>query len=213
MNIIILGQQGSGKGTQAELLAKKYGLDHFDAGHALRQISLLDTPLGKEVNEIVMVKKELVPSRLLKEVLHIRLNDLGREQGMVFDGVPRNLEQAIYFQEALREFGRKIDQVIFVNISKEESLKRIGKRFSCEKCKEAVALTGNGKKLVCSKCGGKLVQRSDDTKEGVEKRLSIFEAETMPVIEYFKKERLVSKINGEQSKEKVFEELLKKLNA
>ncbi len=212
MNIIILGPQGSGKGTQAELLAKKYGLDHFDAGHALRQISLLNTPLGRDVNEIVMVKKELVPSRLLKEVLHIRLNDLGREQGIVFDGVPRNLEQTIYFQEALREFGRKINRVIFIDISKEESLKRIGKRFSCEKCKEAVVLKASDKKFVCLKCGGKLVQRSDDTKEGIEKRLKIFEMETMPVIEYFEKEQLISKINGEQPEEKVFEEILKKLN-
>jgi adenylate kinase len=207
-----LGPQGSGKCTQAKLLAKKYGLDHFDTGHALRQISSLDTPLGREVNEIVMVKKELVPSRLLKEVLNIRLNDLGREQGVVFDGIPRNLEQAIYFQEALREFGREIDRVIFVNISKEESLKRIGRRFSCEKCKESIILEKNNKKSICVKCGGKLVQRADDTPAGIEKRLHIFITETMPVIEYFEKEKLVSKINGEQSEDAIFNEILENLN-
>lgn len=183
MNIIILGPQGSGKGTQAELLAKKYNLDHFDTGRALRQIALLNTPLGKEVHEIVMVKKELVPSRLLREVLHIRLNDLPREQGIVFDGVPRNIEQAGYFEEALLEFGRKIDRVIFINISQKESLERISKRFSCEK-------------------------RADDTIEGVKKRLDIFTKETMPVIEYFEKKNLVSRINGARSVEKVFEDIL-----
>jgi adenylate kinase len=208
MNIVILGPQGSGKGTQAKLLAEKYNLDHFDTGKALRQVAQLDTPLGQEVHEIIMVKKELVPSRLLREVLHIRLNDLGREQGIVFDGVPRNIEQAGYFEEALHEFGRKIDQVIFVDISQEESLKRIGRRFSCEKCRKAVILKEEDEKLVCQKCSGKLVQREDDTKEGIEKRLGIFRAETIPVIEYFEKKKLVSRIDGAQSVEKVFGDIL-----
>ena len=125
MNIIILGPQGSGKGTQAELLAQKYDLDHFDTGRVLRQVAMLDTPLGQEVHEIVIVQKGLVPSRILKEILHIRLGDIPREQGIVFDGIPRNLEQADYFEGALQEFGRKIDKVFLVNIPETESLKRI----------------------------------------------------------------------------------------
>lgn len=208
MNIVVLGPQGSGKGTQAKLLAKKYALDHFDTGHVLRQIASRNTVLGREVYEIIIVKKELVCARLLREVLQIRLNDLGREQGIVFDGVPRNLEQLEYFEKALQEFGRKIDAVIFIDISKKEATKRIGKRFACEGCKETVILKA-GKTLVCSKCGGKLVQRTDDTKEGIKKRLEIFQTETMPVIEYFEKKKLVRKINGEQSIEKVFREILK----
>ena len=210
MNIVILGPQGSGKGTQAELIAQKFGLDIFDTGRVLRQVALLDTPFGREVHEIVMVKKELVSNRILKEVLHVRLNDLGREQGIIFDGIPRSLEQGKYFEEAMREFGRKINRVIFVDISPEESLKRIGKRFSCEQCKEAVILKeGDGE--CCVRCGGKLAQREDDTPEGIKKRLGIFRAETMPVIEYFEKEKLVSRINGAQSVEKVFEDILKVL--
>lgn len=211
MNIVILGPQGSGKGTQAKLLAQKFGLDHFDAGRALREVARMDTPLGREVYEIQNVTKTLVPSRILREILHIRLNDLGREQGIVFDGIPRNVEQARYFEEALQEFGRKIDRVIFVDISEEESLKRIGKRFSCEKCKEAVILKENEAEI-CAKCGGKLSQRADDTKEGIEKRLSIFKAETLPVMEYFEKKNLVSKIDGAQSVEKVFEDILANIN-
>jgi adenylate kinase len=210
MNIVILGPQGSGKGTQAKLVAQKFNLDHFDTGRALRQVAMLDTDLGKEVHEIIMVKKELVPSRLLSEVLHIRLNDLSREQGIIFDGVPRNVEQAGYFEEALHEFGRKIDRVIFVNISKEESLKRIGKRYSCEDCKEAIILKDSDEEI-CPKCGGKLVQRADDTKEGIEKRLNIFKEETMPVIGYFEKKNLVSRIDGAKSVEDVFEDILKAL--
>ena len=210
MNLIILGPQGSGKGTQAKLLAEKYNLDHFDTGKALRQVSMLDTSLGKEVYEIVIVKKELVPSRILKEVLQFRLNDLSREQGIVFDGIPRNLEQALYFREALREFGRKIDKIIFVDISKEESINRISKRFACDDCKEAVALEKDAAPI-CPKCSGKLSQRADDTKEGVEKRLQVFRSETLPVVEFFEKEGLVLKINGEQEAQEVFAEILNKL--
>ncbi len=210
MNLIILGPQGSGKGTQAELLAKKLNLDHFDAGRALRQVSLLDTPLGKEVHEIITVRKELVPSRILEEVLRVRLASLSREQGIAFDGVPRNVEQAEYFMEILREFGRKIDRVFFVDISKEESVKRIGKRFACQDCKEPIILK-EGQPAVCPKCGGELKQRADDTKEGIEKRLKIYAEKTMPVIEFFEKMNLVSRINGEQTEEEVFVDIMKTL--
>lgn len=207
MNLVILGPQGSGKGTQAKLLAEKFSLDHFDTGKALRQVALLDTPLGREVYEIIMVRKELVPSRLLREVLHIRLNDLGREQGVVFDGVPRNLEQTKYFEEALREFGRQVDRVFYIDISEEESLKRIGRRFTCEDCKEAVILK-EGTDPICVQCGGKLVQRTDDTEGGVKKRLAIFKEETLPVVEYFTGKGLVSRIDGAQSVEAVFGDIL-----
>lgn len=204
MNLIILGPQGSGKGTQAELLAKKLNLDHFDAGRALRQVSMLQTPLGREVHEIITVRKELVPSRILEEVLRVRLADLPREQGIIFDGVPRNVEQAEYFMEILREFGRKIDKVIFIEISKEETMKRIGKRFSCEKCKEPIILEKENQNFICPKCGGELKQRADDTKKGIEKRLKIYAEKTMPVIEFFEKMNLVARINGEQTEENVF---------
>jgi adenylate kinase len=214
MNIIILGPQGSGKGTQAEFLAEKYNLDHFDTGRALRQVSLLDTPLGKEIYEIVIVKKELVPSRILKEILHIRLSDLQREQGIVFDGVPRNMEQANYFEEALQEFGRKIDKVFFVNIPEKESIERISKRWICKKCK-AVLIMGkdiNNSKDKCPVCGGDVVQRADDTIEGIKTRLRIFKEETVPVISYYKEKGLLIEVNGMQTVENVLEDIIKYLN-
>jgi len=111
----------------------------------------------------------------------------------------------------MREFGRKIDRVFFIEISEEDSVKRISKRFSCEKCKEPVILENENQNFICPKCGGKLKQRADDTKEGVEKRLKIYAEQTLPVIEFFEKMNLVSKINGEQTEEKVFEEIMKAL--
>ena len=88
MNLIVLGPQGSGKGTQADLLVERFKLEHIDMGKTLRQVAKMKTPLGQKINEIVNIKKELVPSDILKEVLRLELNSLERETGMIFDGVP-----------------------------------------------------------------------------------------------------------------------------
>lgn len=211
MNIVILGPQGSGKGTQSEMLAQKYNAEHFDTGKVLRQVSKTDTPLGREIYEISIKRKELVPSRILKEILHLRLNDLQREENVVFDGVPRNMEQAEYFEEALKEFGRKLDKVFFIDISEKESVARISKRWICSKCRKILIMDKDVKsqKDTCPKCEGKITQRTDDTPEGVKNRLEIYKKETIPVLDFFQKEGLLVKINGEQSIEKVFEDIVK----
>lgn len=211
MNIVILGPQGSGKGTQSEMVAQEFDAEHFDTGKILRQVARMDTPLGKEIHEIVIEKKELVPSRILQEVLHYRLNDLPREKNLVFDGIPRNMEQANYFEKALLEFGRKLDKVFFINISEKESIKRISKRWICQKCRKILIMGKDikNKESVCPKCGGEILQRADDTPEGVKKRLKIYQEETIPVLDFFRKENLLVEINGEQSIKKVFEDIIK----
>ena len=135
MNFIILGPQGSGKGTQAGLLAKKYNLAHIDMGKALRQIALLNTALGKKIHEIINVKKELVPHRIIEEIVCLELGSVPRNQGVVLDGIPRNMEQVKYLEEEFQKFGRRIGKVFFINIPEKESIKRISKRWMCQKCK------------------------------------------------------------------------------
>lgn len=213
MNIIILGQAGSGKGTQAEILAKKYNLDHFDTGKLLRQIAKMGGMLGQEIHEIMNVKKELVPSRILQEILHLRLSDLQCEQGIVFDGVPRNLEQTSYFSSALQEFGRKIDRVFFINVPEEESVHRIASRRICKDCKKVFIM---GKDLAnetdkCPVCNGEIMHRIDDTISGIKKRLNVFAEETMPVINYYKKQGLLTEIDGRQDIKKVAEDIYNKI--
>jgi len=134
MNLVILGPQGSGKGTQAELISKKYSLAHIDMGKTLRRIAKLDTPLGREIYRIQNVTKTLVPSEILKEVLNVKLNSFSREQGIVFEGVPRTEDQREYVEEILRESGRKIDAAVFINLPENESLERIEKRRTCKQC-------------------------------------------------------------------------------
>ncbi|MFZ2975734.1 MAG: nucleoside monophosphate kinase [Candidatus Moraniibacteriota bacterium] len=213
MNIVILGPQGSGKGTQAEKLAQKFDLEHIDMGKFLREVAKLDTSLGKQIHEIINIKKELVSDRILREVIHLKIMGLPRERGVVFDGVPRNIQQLNYFEEVIKESGRKIDKAILIKLSEEESLKRISKRRICEKCKKVFIL---GKDIQnedekCNICEGKIIQRIDDTKEGVMKRLKIFEQETMPMSEYYKKQGKFIEIDGDKEIEKVFEDILEKL--
>lgn len=213
MNIIVLGPQGSGKGTQADLMAEKFDLEHIDMGKTLREVAKMDTPLGREIYEIQNVTKTLVPSRIMKEVLHLKLASLPRERGLVIDGAPRTMDQTQYLEDALLEFGRKITKLIFVNISEEEAKKRISKRWVCEKCRQVLIM---GKDVQspddqCPTCEGNIIQRADDTPEGIEKRLQVFREETLPVIEYFRKKELVLEIDGQKTIEGVFQEICNKL--
>lgn len=213
MNIVILGPQGSGKGTQAEKLAEKFDAEHIDMGKFLREVALLDTPLGKEINEIINVKKELVNDRILKEVIHLKLIGLPREQSIIFDGVPRRIDQLEYFKKTLRETGRKIDAVLSIILSEKESIERISKRRVCQKCKKSYIL-GKDKEASegkCSICGGKVVQRIDDTPEGIRKRLKIFREETLPVIEYYKKQGKLIEVDGTGTIEEVYEMIVEEL--
>ena len=194
-------------------MAQKFELEHIDMGKFLREVAKMDTPLGKEVWDIQNVTKTLVPKRILEEVFTIKLNDIAREKGIVFDGFPRNMDQAEYFETAMREFGRETDAVIFIKLSKEESLRRISNRWICEHCKRVWIMGQDVKSETdkCPDCGGKIVQRADDTPEGIEKRLKVFEEETLPVVAYYEKEDKVREIDGEQTVEKVFEDIVEKL--
>lgn len=213
MNLIVLGPQGSGKGTQAELLAKKYNLEHIDIGGTLRQVAKMRTPFGEKIQKIINVEKSLVPDEILNDILKLKINSLPREQGIIFDGVPRTLSQAEFLDNLLLEAGRKIDKVFFVNIPEGETMKRISKRWMCEKCKSILIMgedieSGTDK---CPGCGGNVYQREDDTPEGVKKRLAIFQKETMPVAEYYKEKNKLVEINGEQEVTDVFNEIVKNI--
>jgi adenylate kinase len=213
VNIIVLGPQGSGKGTQAELLAQKFGLEHIDMGKTLREVAKQDTALGREIYAIQNVTKTLVPSRILREVLHLKLVSFPREQQIVFDGVPRTMDQTTYLEEAMQEVGRKIDKVFLINISEKESVERISKRWVCNKCHRVLIMGKDiqNAKDVCPDCAAAISQRADDTPAGVMKRLKIFAEETRPVLEFYKNKGVLVEINGEQAVEKVFADIQKYL--
>ncbi len=215
MNIVIFGPQGSGKGTQAEKLAEHFDAEHIDMGKFLREVAAMPTPLGREVWQIQNVTKTLVPARILQEVFTIKLNSLPREKSIIFDGFPRNADQTQYFEKAMSEFGRHTNAAILINLSEEESLKRISKRWICAKCKKVFIMGRDiqSEKERCAECGGEIIQRTDDTKEGILKRLKVFREETLPIVEYYKEQDKLIEIDGTQSISEVFKNILSELEA
>ncbi|MBU4099690.1 nucleoside monophosphate kinase [Patescibacteria group bacterium] len=211
INIIIMGPQGSGKGTQARLLAKKFDLQIFETGNILREIAKQDTPVGRKINEIINKKSEIVPWGIMKEkILNQKADNLDQNQGIVFDGTPRILKEAEYWDEKLKKLNRKIDYIFYINISKEESVKRISSRKLCRE---------NGHPLIAGKdikeedkkcpiCGSEVYRREDDTPEKVLKRLEWNEENMKPVIEYYDDKKMIIRIDGEKSIEEIHEKVM-----
>jgi adenylate kinase len=199
MNIVIFGPQGSGKGTQAKMLADRYGVPHISTGDIFREAAKKHDTLGLEVKR-VMDAGALCSDALTNEVVKHRLEDVDCSEGFILDGYPRTLAQA----EALDEFSH-VDFVIVLEISDEEAVKRLSKRRQCQKCKK---ITGVSEGSACKSCGAKLVQRDDDTPALIQKRLDTYHELTQPLMEYYRPQEIIHIINGEQSPEKVFKDIL-----
>jgi len=204
MNLIILGPQGSGKGTQADLIAKKTGIAHISTGDMLRANVKEGTELGK-IAEECMNKGQLVPNDITVDMLKERLNQEDAKKGFVLDGFPRNIEQA----NALDKI-TKIDKVVEVKVSNRESIRRIAGRRTC-KCGAVYHTFYNPPNIldICDKCDSNLVQRDDDKEDVIRKRLDIYHSQTAPLIDHYKDKHIA--INGEQTIEKVFEDICKEL--
>ena len=206
----LLGPPGSGKSTQAELLKKKFNLYHVDIGSELRAVAEQDTEIGRTIDEIIHHKRELVPDALMDEVFRQAIARVPQEKGILFDGAPRYVSQIPELENILKGHQRTIDKIIFIDLSEEEAIARISKRYLCFACRRPFIL---GKDITledtsCSFCGGRVGQRKDDTKEGIQKRFSVFREETYPVIEHFEKLGKLIRVHGDQSPEAIFQDIV-----
>jgi len=213
MNIIILGPQGSGKGTQAEKLVEKYQLAYVEMGEILRKIVKEDSPLGNKVNEVMNIQGKLVPDEIIFEVINNYLKNIGKLDGILFDGFPRLIPQAQYFDKFLTERGKKADLLIYLALPREESIKRLTSRIICEKCGAVFNLITQPPKKpsVCDICGGKLITRIDETPEKINARLEEFAKHTLPMIEYYRQKGIVEEIDGDRPIETIFEDIVGRL--
>ncbi|MFA5777143.1 MAG: nucleoside monophosphate kinase [Parcubacteria group bacterium] len=213
MNLIILGQQGSGKGTQALFLAEHFGATHIELGRMLRKMAKEDSELGRELHEIVHIKKELVSDEVVLRSLIEEFRKVIPEKGIILDGAPRRVEQIKEVEQAFADSGRKIDKIIFLNISDEESIERVSRRYSCPKCRKHFVLGENlqDPNDLCPDCGSCVEKRKDDTEEGIKKRLSIFREQTLPVVEYYRNKGVLIEIDGTKSKKEVFDDIISKI--
>ena len=213
MNIIILGPQGSGKGTQALFLAEHFGATHLEVGRMLRKMAKEDTELGRQLYEIVHIKKELVSDEIVLKALIEEFKKVPADRGIILDGAPRRIDQIEEVEQAFASTGRRIDKIVFLNISDVESIERVSKRYSCSKCHKHFTLGENLLNVddLCPDCGSSVEQRKDDTEDGIRKRLSIFREQTVPVVEYYRKKGVLAEVNGTKSKKEVFEDIIRSL--
>ncbi|MBA7611174.1 adenylate kinase [subsurface metagenome] len=211
--IIVLGPPGSGKGTQAKLLSKKFGLKYIGSGDILRARQKLNDFTGKKLTE-VMNRGELAPSFVVVKILGDKLEKFKKQtkfDGFVLDGWTRIIFEAILADEAINWYKwGKGSKVILIKISRRESLDRLTKRRQCKKCGRLIPWLGEFKKLKkCDKCGGRLIIRRDDNVQSIKKRLEEYKKETIPAINYYKKQKRLIEINGEQGIKNVFKDILK----
>ena len=206
MNLILLGAPGSGKGTQAEKLGVKYGLPHISTGDIFRKKVEDKSQLASQLKRI-MEKGELVPDKLVIEITGERLEQEDCSGGFILDGFPRTLPQAQELENILAE--RTIDRVIYIELSEDEIVKRLTGRRLCTVCKAGfhVVFKPPKKQNICDKCGGKLYQRDDDSEETIRQRMKVFYRQTMPLIEYYSRKKVIKKINGDKTVDEVFLEL------
>lgn len=210
INIIVMGPQGSGKGTQIRLLIQKYGLQPIEVGNILREMATKDTPVGREVDEVINKRGEMVSWELLEKVLDEKVELLDPKKGVIFDGTPRRMEEVEYWDRKFAKIGRKIDYIFYIDVSKEESLKRISSRKLCRANGHPLIV---GKDIteddkVCPICGSEVYRRDDDTPEKVSKRLSWNEEKMKPVVEYYEKKGMITRVNGEKPIEEIHKEVV-----
>lgn len=209
MNLILLGAPGAGKGTQAKLIADKYGIPQISTGDMLREAVAKGTELGKKAREF-MSQGKLVPDEVVIGIVRERLKQKDCENGFILDGFPRTKAQAEALDRIMLELGKKIDAVININVPEEEIVKRIVNRRICKKCGAIYHLLYDPPKEdgICDKCGGELYQREDDKEEVVRERFAVYRKSTEPLVEYYKRKGVLYEVDGTREIEKVKAEIL-----
>lgn len=206
MKLILLGAPGAGKGTQAALIAEKYGIPQISTGNILRANIKNGTPLGLAAKALIDEGK-FVPDDIVVGIVRERLKEDDCKKGWLLDGFPRTIPQA----DALAEFETP-DAVVDVEVDFDSLIGRISGRRVCV-CGETYHLSTLNGETKCSKCGKELYQRADDNENTVKTRLDVYKAQTEPLIDYYSKKGLLITIDGNKSVEEVFLSISKELDA
>ncbi len=212
LNIVLLGPPGAGKGTQAELIVKKYGIPQISTGDIFRANIKNGTELGKKAKEY-MDKGELVPDELVVDLVKDRLEQDDCKNGFMLDGFPRTVFQAEELTKIMDAKSLSINYVLNIDVAPEKLIDRIAGRRVCKSCGATynVNTKPTAKEGVCDACGGEVYQRADDNRETVENRISVYFAQTAPLIEYYEKAGVLATVNGDQAMDNVFSDITKVL--
>ena len=205
-NLLLFGPPGVGKGTQAQRLSAVFQIPHIATGDMLRTAIRSYTPLGKRAKEFIDLG-QLVPDELVLDLLGERLQQPDTVRGFLLDGFPRTIPQAEALGRMLTGYGKKLDHVIVLDAPEEELVSRISGRRTCESCQSSYHVTAKPPRSagICDRCGGTLIQRSDDSEAIVRNRLREFTAKTYPVADYFDSHGYpVRRINANGNMDQIF---------
>ena len=214
MRLILLGAPGAGKGTQAQLLKERLDIPHISSGDLFRFHVEGRTELGllaaKYMNQGVLVPDEVVIGIILDKVL-----ELEREGGFILDGFPRTREQAEALDQALAEQSRGLDLAVLISVPEEELVRRLGGRFVCRQCQAPHNLEAAqfAAPPPCGQCGGELFQREDDRAEAVQVRIRVYQKQTEPVLDFYRKQGLLTEIPGVGAVAEISQQLLSALQS
>lgn len=214
MRIILLGPPGAGKGTQAAGIVEKYNIPHISTGDIFRKNIKEGTELGNKAKSY-MDQGLLVPDELTVGLVKDRLLQDDCKNGFLLDGFPRNTFQAESLDKFLDEINASLNKVINIEVDKNILVSRAVGRRICKQCSATYHVEFNPPKVagICDVCGGELYQRADDNEETVSKRIQVYLDETKPLIEYYAEKGIISTIEGEQSIDKVFEDIIAALGS
>lgn len=205
MKIVMLGAPGAGKGTQAKMIAEKYGIPHVSTGDIFRANIKNGTELGKEAKQY-MDQGKLVPDELTVKILLDRVAQDDCKNGYVLDGFPRTIPQAEVLDEALTKLGDKIDYAVNVDVPDDNIINRMGGRRACVACGATYHIVYNAPKTegICDVCGKELIIRDDDQPETVKNRLKVYHDQTQPLIDFYEGKGVLKSVDGTADMKDVF---------
>ena len=205
MKIVMLGAPGAGKGTQAKMIAEKYGIPHVSTGDIFRANIKNGTELGKEAKQY-MDQGKLVPDELTVKILFDRVAQDDCKNGYVLDGFPRTIPQANVLDEALTKLGDKIDYAVNVDVPDDNIINRMGGRRACVACGATYHIVYNAPKTegICDVCGKELIIRDDDQPETVKNRLKVYHDQTQPLIDFYEGKGVLKSVDGTADMKDVF---------
>jgi adenylate kinase len=212
--VILMGAQGSGKGTQAAILGPRHNLVRVATGDLFRAAIASGSELGQQV-EAILARGDLVTDEVTIPIVQERLSAIAREMtsgslgGALFDGFPRTEPQAKALDEILEALGHTLTAVVEIDVPRETLIERLSGRRVCERCGTVYQVQSNPPKVegICDRDGGKLVQRDDDKPEAIARRLALYDSQTAPLLDYYGSRGHVVKVNGDQAVEAVASEI------
>lgn len=212
MRVVLLGAPGSGKGTQADRISAKYRIPHVSTGDLLREALAAGTPLGLQA-KAAMDAGQLVSDDIVLGIIQERLRAKDSRKGAVLDGFPRNLAQGQALDDMLRALGQPLDCAVLLDVDFDVLMQRLAGRRNCENCGATYNVYTHPPRLdeQCDRCGAPLHHRADDNEVTVNNRLKVYEAQTKPLIEFYRKQGRLETVNGVGEVEEVFQRLLKVL--